>query len=450
MSDSDKFDILLVGIDNSLESILHPILKGMLTKHIKSAEGVENFLENYQLKPGSPVLVSNHLEGLTHNEIAQSFNTCYSNLKTVFVTMDRASFDIATLKKNGFTDSFIIPTDLKVLTSFIDECKRSMNGSGQKKYKQVKLVDIQPGENLPFEVRVYLPINNKYVLLTATGELSEKKHQALKTSNTGAVYVDENQMEQFYDFVADKLISLGQTTNDALSATEKAERLQNSVRTLFRSVLTVNNDDASFDSGRALMDQSKRIVENYVQKTTGLDLKGKLNDALGESEDSYSHAQSVSTLACLFSMGTGIGSPEDLAIAGLFHDIGVYGISKEATIFNWTELSQEEQKLFLQHPRLSLNNLKEKKITLTTEISEIIEKHHERIDATGFPSQLPAHKIPASAQLLAYADAFDYLLRPVPGKPKRTPLEIHTEIREKLGIAQEVLLKMEKFLKESL
>jgi HD-GYP domain-containing protein (c-di-GMP phosphodiesterase class II) len=100
----------------------------------------------------------------------------------------------------------------------------------------------------------------------------------------------------------------------------------------------------------------------------------------------------------------------------------------------------------MQHPKTSLNLLKEKKVTITPIVAEIIEKHHERVDGKGFPGQLPGHKIPPEAQLLAYADAFEYLTRAKPGMPALKPTEAHGVIIKELAISPEILRKVEGFI----
>ncbi|PIT99281.1 MAG: hypothetical protein COT74_09745 [Bdellovibrionales bacterium CG10_big_fil_rev_8_21_14_0_10_45_34] len=133
-------------------------------------------------------------------------------------------------------------------------------------------------------------------------------------------------------------------------------------------------------------------------------------------------------------MATEIGQPEDLAIAGLFHDIGVYGSRDDISIFDLDILSADEQEQYKQHPRRSLNLLKEKRVTVTQTIADIIEKHHERSNGSGFPAQLLANRIPHEAHLLAYADAFAYLTKSRPGKPVLQPADAHKLIAERLAL----------------
>lgn len=440
------FDILLVGLDQTLLEFLSPLLAKIKYQQISTGEEVDSFLENYQLSPGTRVLISTNTKGMSHLEVGQALSSCFQGLHLVFVTFDRTSFEIEKLKKNGFTDSFLFPLDKKSLHDLIEDVTVSKAGGITKKYKAVKLLDVEPGQDLPFAVKTYLPFNNKYVLLTGSGQLSAQKAKLLKEKNVNSVFIDSKQVEKFYEFASEQLIKQGKSSNDAVSQTEKAEKMQSTVRSLFRSVLDSTNSTGDFSNGRDLLDQSKKIVENYVEKKTGVDLAEKLKSIMGEGRDAYSHAQIVSTISCLLSMATEIGNPEDLAIAGLFHDIGIYGIKEDISVFEIDRLTEEEKKQYYQHPRLSLNLLKEKRITLTPKISEIIEKHHERVDGKGFPDGLQPHRIPIEAHLLAYADAFEYLTRQSPGKASPTPQEVHQIISSKLGLSTEMLKKVENFL----
>ncbi len=449
MGEGAKFEVLLVGLGPALLDLIQPLLSPLKTLHLTKGTEVESFIETYQLGAGTPVLISTSVDGMNHMEVGQVLSSFYQGLHLMFLTNDRALFDLESLKKNGFTETLLLPVDRAVLHEITEELKRKRAGGVSRKYKAVKLVDVEANKALPFEVKAFLPANNKYVTLTASGKLSEKKIEILKKKNANSIFIDVDQVERFYEYAAEQLVAMGSSSNDSVSQTEKSEKMQSSVRQLFRSILDSSQSSSTFDEGRDLAEQSKKVVENYLVQKMGVNLGEQFKRLVGEGKDSYSHAQIVSTLVCLLSMATGLGKPEDLAIAGLFHDIGIYGISDDVSVFDMEKLSEEDKKQYLQHPKLSLNLLKEKKITVTQKVSEIIEKHHERIDAKGFPSGLSAHRIPIEAHLLAYADAFEYLTRQRPGMPAVQPLDAHKVISAQLGLTPEVLIKIEKFLTES-
>lgn len=435
----------MIGVDDATSKAIQPHLDGIRVRTMMLPSDIEELLEGIQLAPGMVVIVSTAMKEMSQFEIGQALSSTYPGIQIVFVTGDRAAFELTTLRKNGFTEIFLLPMDAKRLETLLFHVKGSKSGAF-KKYKAVKLIDIKPNQQLPFEVSTFLPLNNKYVKLTAGGSLSEKKAQQLKTKNINSVFIDTQQVEAFYEFAAEQMLNLGLAGNDAISQTEKEEQFQSTVRELFRSFLDVSSPGGDFDQGRDLLEQSKKVVESYVIKKTGIDLRAKFRELLGAQGDSYSHAQSVSTIASLLSMATGIGQPEELAIAGLFHDIGMLGLRDDISIFDFPDLDEAERATYMTHPKQSLAILREKRVTLVPLIAEMIEKHHERVDGRGFPAQLPSYKIPNEAQLLSYADAFEHLSRPKAGVPAMTPAQIHAKIAAEVGISLEVLLRIEKFV----
>lgn len=441
---ADSFDILTIGFTNQELDKLLPVLSGYTVKSIKTADEVMDVLSNLNLGPGVTILVGTSIAGMGHNEVAQSFSSYFQGVSILFVTWNQLDLSFTTLKKNGYTEVFYLPLDQKKLFDHIDKVTNTAEGKVTKRYKAVKLVDISEDEEVPFEIKTYLSFNKKYVTLNASGKVSPEKLNKLKGSNTSSVYINSKQIEQFYKYTSDKLIKLN--SNTTLSETERTEKVQHAVSQLFRSILDVSNPSSTFESGNELAEQSKKVVELYIQDKIGVNLSDRIRSLIGEGNDAYSHAQIVSTFSCLISMATQLGNPEELAIAGLFHDLGVEGVPEDTNIFNYTKLPEEQKQKYMLHPTLSLNLLKEKRISITTKISDTIERHHERIDGKGFPKQMLEHRIPVEAHILAYADALEYLTRKESAFGKLSLEEIHKKIEKELFLHPEVLKKISEFM----
>ncbi len=113
--------------------------------------------------------------------------------------------------------------------------------------------------------------------------------------------------------------------------------------------------------------------------------------------------------------------------AALLHDIGLVG--EDAVIIEKPreELSEEEEKLFLQHPVRgyeivnAIYNLKR--------IAASIRAHHENYDGTGFPDKLIGREIPEVSRLLHIVDDFDHLRF----KYNTTPQEAAARLLEGAG-----------------
>lgn len=438
-------EFVLIGLDDRSRGLVQDLLKGIKTREIKTSKDFESLCDTFIIPAGSTVLVGPSLEGMSYMEVGQAANSIWTGLRLIFITDDRNHFQLTDLKKNGFQEVVLLPADKSILESEVLEAKNTQKGL-KKRYRAVKVVDMDPTDDPDFDLRVYLPLNQKYIPIKSKGQtLSDKKFAKLQEQAINSLYVENDDLEKFYEFTASKLAKLGDP-NKLASETETAAKAQKAVRTLFQSILDASKGPADFEEGRDLLEQSHRVVQSYVKAKTNIDLRQQIQRLMGEARDTYAHAQSVSTIASLLSLALNIGKPEDLAIAGLFHDIGILGFPDDVTPLNFREkLSPEDQKKFELHPEISIKMLKEKRITVSPEISEMIEKHHERADGKGYPRALPPHKVPLEAQLLSFSDMFEYLTRPVSGKPTRTPIEAIDEIAKIGGLSPEILVKARKF-----
>lgn len=450
MEKEDRYDILFVGLDPALEAIAETELSGLSIHKLRTGEAFLDFLDVYQLTPGTPVLVSNACKDIKHFEVAQAVSLNFPGTRVIFITHERKDLQLAQLKKNGFAESFFLPGDGELFKEVLADIRSGVSGEegAVRRFKPVKLVDIEPGMHLPFAVHTFLPLNRKFTLLTASGCVSRKKAEMLGERLVNYVYVERTDLDRFYEFTADHLLALGTPDTEAVSQTQKQEKLRHAVREIFLSVL--DNDESisiEFENGRQLMEQANQIIQKFILKKTGIDLADLLKDVVGETSDGYLSARAVSSIGALIALGTGLASPEDLAVAGLFHDLGVLAMGRDVTPADVAGLTPAELAAYHAHPVTSVNLLREKKITVTMEIAAAIEAHHERVDKKGFPHAWPAHKISAAAQVLAYADAFEYLTRPQKGKEILGVEEVHSQIVRDRGLAPEILEKIQIFLK---
>ncbi len=129
--------------------------------------------------------------------------------------------------------------------------------------------------------------------------------------------------------------------------------------------------------------------------------------AMADVREVYSHGGNTSTYAALFSMGLGVGKPEELAIAGILHDVGLVDVPAEIQEKPETDWTAVEKETYQKHPEFTVNILKKRKMILPDRVLEIIAQHHE-----------------------AFADYFDYLISINSGKPLMSPREVLDFISE--------------------
>lgn len=138
----------------------------------------------------------------------------------------------------------------------------------------------------------------------------------------------------------------------------------------------------------------------------------------------YEHSIKVCMLSVLLAkwMGKSIAYQEDIAKAGLLHDIGKCNIPNE--ILNKPDtLTEEEFSVMKTHATLGYVLLSHTK-TLNREVLKGILHHHERYDGTGYPSKLSGDEIPEYARIVAVVDVFDAMTSNRIYREKMNPFKV--------------------------
>jgi hypothetical protein len=103
---------------------------------------------------------------------------------------------------------------------------------------------------------------------------------------------------------------------------------------------------------------------------------------------------------------------EHLEMAGLLHDAGLLGLSKQAFERDYDELSDGEKALYRQHPIIGQICLQP--VPRLDIVGIYILYHHENFDGSGFPEKLQGESIPLGARILHIAADYAMLLRKWP------------------------------------
>ncbi|MGB9886518.1 MAG: PAS domain S-box protein [Moorellales bacterium] len=120
----------------------------------------------------------------------------------------------------------------------------------------------------------------------------------------------------------------------------------------------------------------------------------------------------------------------DLALLAQVHDIGKIGIP-DTVLLKPGPLTDEEWAIMRQHP------VKGYRIALATPelapVADLILKHHERWDGSGYPLGLKGEEIPIECRILAVVDAFDVMTSDRPYRRAKSFAEAVEEIRRGAG-----------------
>ena len=419
MAEKAALKLLLIGVSELVAQITTRIVGPDESKRIDSSDDFMAFLESPDAATYPIIVCGPMITDMQTVELGQALSGTLKGAAVFYCHDSRdGGYDRTLLIKNGFSEAYLLPLDKDTFCRDLDTLVVKIREMPA--FRSVRVSDVDEGTVLDFDLFVLLAHNKKYVRYASAGQTLEScRVDKLKTHNVGAVFVPLDQMPQFYNYAAEKLKKAGAPAG-ALSETEKRERLQESVRNLV-SGLFATTGELSFEDGKKVMGEAIRIVRSFLDGCGKEDLQNRMTGILGELGSTYSHLTNVSSFAALFSIATGVGNPEELAIAGLFHEIGVSMVPAALMEKDPSTWTPDERKIYEKHPEHSVNMLKEKKINLPPSVQTMILQHHERAGGKGFPLALSEPKLKPESQILALADEFDELMKFEIGKQMLSP-----------------------------
>ena len=131
--------------------------------------------------------------------------------------------------------------------------------------------------------------------------------------------------------------------------------------------------------------------------------------------DTEQHSLRVQAFTVRLSKQLGIANEQlqVYSLAALLHDIGKIGIP-DAILHKPAGLRSSEWERMREHPELGARILAP--VPFFSDVSRIVQTHHEKFDGTGYPHGLSGNDIPFGARIFAVADVYDALTSARPYK----------------------------------
>jgi HD-GYP domain-containing protein (c-di-GMP phosphodiesterase class II) len=128
-----------------------------------------------------------------------------------------------------------------------------------------------------------------------------------------------------------------------------------------------------------------------------------------KTQDDYTYMHSVAVCALMVALGRELGLTQDACreagLAGLMHDLGKAAMPLEV-LNKPGKLTPEEFDLIKTHPLRGHEMLVEGRGVSPT-VLDVCLSHHERMDGTGYPHQLPEDRISLVARMGSICDVYD-------------------------------------------
>ncbi len=278
----------------------------------------------------------------------------------------------------------------------------------------------------PFKVKAtYSKINIK-VFLEMEGQvpfnvfIQMNDNKYMKVFNNG----DAVDLERFWSYQAKGVSTL------YIPQTERREYIGTIERQIYRSInelslkspqtlalveeLTEQTLYEIYEDG--IFDQSSvrrctSIIKTYIALLE-TDVKLLTNFIALSRNETYwcRHHIATAVIAILLSKASGHANPKTLLLVGLgalLHDVGLLKVPKEFWEAEYRlRITGGEQ--IKKHPSLGAQLIKSQ-VSTPSELSLVIEQHHEHHDGSGYPHGLSRDEIFYPARVVALADAFSSL-----------------------------------------
>ena len=274
-------------------------------------------------------------------------------------------------------------------------------------------------DSLPYDVYVFLPRNQKLVLYRKkntpvdeelTRRLSKMKQQSLYVLKTDLSVMKGHLASTFFLQSKGGAVKEISEQSDTILANFSSQMFVAKEMDLNTLSTTVRNVDSVV---KMVLDASKD-----AQKALGL-----MKDMTEQQHNAENHARNVAVYCCVFGPLAGLRDLATLYIGGLMHDIGFGFLPLGLQFKDQSDMTEDEKKQYQQHPKVGLENLKEKGSVFPDSVLQMVYQHHEHEDGSGFPNRSSFGDISKEAKICSLANEFDKMTSVRTGFSVLTPAE---------------------------
>ena len=364
---------------------------------------VKKFVESKDLEADIRKRTKHYVSQDVEAPLSQSLALSRENIWKEILEVVRpflAHLDKKLLQKNGFTASFLSVDDNEL---FLQILGRALVEVEARLYSPIRLVNIKVDTQLNFEIRIYLPKNNRFVPYVSAGDFFEETKLArLKAFRIDSIFVPSTDIQKFYEYSAQRLLELSEDLQNKNLISSVRELAQGLMTEMYARIL--KKDDRNND-------HTRKIIDLFLILKYPGDWQKKIRAAVIANSEVYEHGKTVATYAVLFSMALGLGNQKNLYISGMLHDLGTDRLPRKIQKNLVEKMSPEEHEVYKTHTQLSVMTIQEKNLEVPEACLESILYHHEKWNGGGFPSGISTSSLSVETQILAIANRFEELTK---------------------------------------
>lgn len=346
-----------------------------------------------------------------------AYNSKFPNSGTAIIGIYSGSLPVkaSDLERMGVTAIYQSPLEDEQLINKIFEIAPISPDHKDVPFDQlirINIVEIENSKFLPFDVFLYLSMNEKTILyLAKDSALDEKTITKFRKNAKYNLYIRRHDLKLYQDHAKKLINEFGAEGN--LTEIEKSQKVASRLAGLMGGFF--NEDDYSEDDGQNLLNNLKAFVSD-LKSPSGIKVDAVAKTFASGRLTTVSHNENVAAYCALFGLTLGLTDSESLKLGGMLHDIG------KGTI------SSADDKDYRLHPIAGLSSLIKRQLNISKEVQDMVLYHHEHTDGSGFPSGLKGPEISPYAKVCAFANEFDKLTSIRPGFPQLSPAEAFRKI----------------------
>ncbi len=421
--------ILIVDDDDTLRSALTIVVKKSGYQAIEAANG-RAALEHVLSAKCQAVLTDIRMPEMDGMELLKAIKSKHSHIPVILMTGFAELLE--TLEANQLGASAVLAkpmksTDLiKAIDTHLFPIESPELGNEEEhsdaEFCSIAIDEFISGHEIKFDIYVRIR-EGKYIKIAHQGEdISLDRVRAYKQKNFHYLFMRKDDFKKYVGFNLNLAKAIHISSN--IPKSKKLSFLKHTGEIVVANLYVTEVDEEIFYSANS-------VLQSTVNLLTEQEDVFSLMDALNSHQSTlYVHSLGVTLYSLLIAKALGWKSQSNqfkLALAALFHDVGLKEIDPEIVKLERSKMTHEQVKEFETHSDRSLKILKTIG-TFPAEVLQIAHQHHEECSGGGYPQKLRRTGIHPMAKLISVADEFCSLALVNDRRDKLTPKAALTEM----------------------